>query len=103
MLENNSKEEAMRQIISLSSTFKFLLHLSTLPNNSSLDFFVLLKCDTLQKCIISALARTQTISAHMVVYASNILGCTRWREVISPLGSAWSQGQGVTAAFSLLS
>lgn len=103
MFEKNAKKEAVRQTISLSSTFKFLFNLSTLPNNSSLDFYFLLKCDTLQECVISTLARTQTVSAHMVVYASNILGCIRWREVISPLGSAWSQGQGVRAAFSLLS
>lgn len=46
---------------------------------------------------------SDTIFAHMVaVYASIILGCSRWREVTPPLGSVWTQGQGVTATFSLL-
>lgn len=30
------------------------------------------------------------------------MGCTRWWEVIFPLGSARTQGRAVTAAFSLL-
>lgn len=61
MSDKNAKKEVMRQTISLSNTFKFLFHLSTLPNNSSLDFYFLLKCDTLQECIISALTRTQIL------------------------------------------
>lgn len=61
MFEKNAKKEMVRQTISLSSTFKFLFHLSTLCNNSSLDFYFLLECDTLLECIISALTRTQTL------------------------------------------
>lgn len=104
MFEKNAKKEVVRQTISLSSTFKFLFRLSTLCNNSSLDFYFLLECDTHITGVhnFSSNKNSDTISTHMVVYASIILGCSTWREAISPLGSVWTQGQGVTAAFSLL-